>query len=260
MSTFLRDRYINNLSLNHDRLSAISNTFLEIANTSNRGLPDNDPNRVSVLYLIRFDNKGFLLNNFATVLDYHKNSRKTERINFLLESGSSRATNGQVGKRADLRLDALNAGNCTLTVQDDDAVWTDSTFCRIDEELAKYGNKNFLIRSAWTPFIVQILGVIAGFLLSLWAALRISPNLSIEYSFIVTFVLGFLVFSNTWTYVNQQILRFFDYIFPNITFKESKGLHWLGRAFVGAVFIAAAFYLLDALFGFVGRLLKEVLK
>ena len=76
----------------------------------------------------------------------------------------------------------------------------------------------------------------------------------------VTFVLAFLVFSNIWGYINQQILRFLNYLFPNVALKDSKGLHWLGKAFASAVFVAIAFFLLNSIFGFVGHLLKGILK
>lgn len=260
MSTYLRDRIIKNISLDNDRLKSISDTLLDIAINANQGLNENDSNWVSVSYMIRFDNKGFILTDFDEVLEYHKTSKKTERINFTLNSGASRESNRTTGKSVDLRLDVLNTENCTFTVQDDDASWTEATFCRLDELLGKYKNKNHLVRNLWTPFFVQIIGIVSGFSLSLWAALRISPKLSIDYSFVVAFILAFLVFSNVWTYLNQQLLEFLDYLFPNIMLKESKGAHWLGKAFVSAAFVAAAFFLLDSLFGFVGGLLEEILK
>lgn len=260
MSTYLRDRFLRNVSLNSDRLRSINQALLDIAQHANNGLEENDPKRVTLFYLIRFDSKGFLLTDFEALLEHHKNSKITERINFHLDSALSRRSNKQTGKSVDLRLDVLNKDNCTMTIQDDDASWTEATFCRIDEELERYTNRNYLIKNAWTPFIVQIVGVLAGFFLSLWAALRISPNLSIQYSFVVTFVLAFLIYSNIWAYLNQQILKFIDFLFPNVALKDSRGIHWLGQAFIGAVFVAAAFYLLDILFGFVGELLKEILK
>ena len=238
MSIYLRDRYIKNLSLNDESIKSISDTLFDIASTTNQGLSHEDPNYVNVYYVIRFDSKGFILTDIESVLDYHRTSKKTERLSFSLDCKTSRDSNRNVGKSAQISLDKLDEDNCIFTVQDDDPSWTESTFCRIDQELAKYKNRNFLIRNAWTPFIIQILGVLAGFLLSLWATLKISPILSIEYSFAVTFVLAFLIFSNAWTYINQQILNFLDYIFPNIALKESRGLHWLGKAFVSAIFVA----------------------
>jgi hypothetical protein len=260
MSKYLRDRYLKNLSLNGDRLRSISGSLLDIERTTNQGLNEDDPSRVSVYYMIRFDNKGFLLTDFDEVLKYHASSKNTERLIFFLDSDTSRKSNRISGKSVEIRLDVLNVDNCIFSVQDDEAAWTEATFCRLDEELGKYGNRNHLIRTAWTQFIVQIFGVVSGFILSLWAALKISPRLSIEYSFVVTFVLAFLVFSNIWTYINQQILRFLNYLFPNVALKGSKGLHWLTKSFVSAIFVAMAFFLLNSIFGFVGNLLREILK
>lgn len=259
VSKFLRDRFISNLSLNPERLMAISEILVALAETANQNVSVDDPQRVTTNYVIRFDNKGFVVDDFQTVLIYHNGAKRTERITFLLQSEASRLSNAQTGKLVELRLDALSTNNCSLSVQDDDAAWTDAAYCRIDEELRKYGNRHYLVRNAWTTFFVQILGVLAGVFLSLWAALRISPKLSIDYAFVVSFVFALLVFSNIWTYLNQRILDFFDFIFPNISFKESRGLHWLGRALISAVFIAAAFFALDALFGVIGRILGEIL-
>ena len=262
MSRYLRDTYIKNISLNEDRLHLINDAFVEIANTNNRGLPDDDDgkNKTAIVsYLIRFDNKGFVLHDFNEVLKYHKNSKKIERIFFIVDTNQSHFSNAQFGKRAELRFDSKEPNNCILTVQDDDQNWVNATFCKIEEELSKYKNRNFIVRNAWTPFVVQILGVITGFVISLWAALRISPLLSVEYSLIVSFILAFLIFSNIWTYLNQQILKLINGMFPNVAFKDSKGLHWLGKALLSALFVGAAVLLLNEIFVYIGLLLNEIL-
>lgn len=262
MSKFLRDRYIKNISLNDDRLNKLNDVFLELRSSNNANLPDTDEGRnqgVVLTYVIRFDNKGFTLTDFDKVIKYHNGAKNTERIIFILDSNQSHFSNAQLGKRIELRFDKNDPNNCILSVQDDDPEWVDSTYCKIEEELSKYRNKHFIVRNAWTPFAVQIVGVIFGFLLSLWAALRISPLLNIEYSLIVSFILAFLIFSNIWTYLNQQILKALDFFYPNISFADSKGLHWLAKSFLSALFVAAALFLLNEIFSYIGLLLNEVL-
>jgi hypothetical protein len=50
-----------------------------------------------------------------------------------------------------------------------------------------------------TQLLIQILGVFVGFLISLWVASKISPSLSIENAFLISFFLVLLNFSNLWS-------------------------------------------------------------
>ena len=69
-----------------------------------------------------------------------------------------------------------------------------------------------------------------------------------------------LVFSNIWTYLNQQILSFLNYAFPIISFRADRGLRWVGQTFLAALLVAAAVYVVDGTFKFFGRLVNEILK
>ena len=260
MSNYLRDRHIRSVSLDEDRIRNIHGCLVEIANINNENIDAADPKFVDVKVMIRFDSKGFLLSDIDEVIGYYKSAKRTERFNFVLESGQSRASNRASGKAVDLWFDALNELNCILRVQDDDKTWAESTFCKLEEEIDKYGNMNFIIRTAWTPFVVQILGVTAGVLLSLWAALRISPYFEIQYPFVASFVLAFLIFSNIWTYLNSVVLKFLDYAFPNISIRENRGLRWLFQTFLATIVVAAAVYFVDRTFDFFGRIVSEILK
>ncbi|MEX2496001.1 MAG: hypothetical protein WD448_07935 [Woeseia sp.] len=260
MSDYLRDRYIRSVRLNPGRIRAISAILTGFLNAADHELPGDDSDQVRLRYMIRFDNKGFVVDDIESILEYYRNSQRTERINFIAASDTFRKTNGFKGKSIDIRFDALNDGNCTMTIQDDDGAWVDAVFCRLDEELKKFGTKNFLLRTRWSPLLVQVFGLLTGFSVSLWAALRIAPQLNVEYAFLVSFVLAFLVFSNIWSYLNQQILIFLNYLFPNVSFKDDRGLRWLGQAFVGAVFVAVAFFVIDRAFAFLGALIDEIVK
>ncbi len=146
MSEFLRDTFIKNVSLNKDRLRKINDVFVELADMNNKGLTDSGDDTKKFLllkYVIRFDNKGFMLYSLDKVLKYLQGSRKTDRIIFMLDSPESHLSNAQFGKKAELRFDANDINNCYLSVQDDDSNWVDAAFCKIDEELNKYKNKHF---------------------------------------------------------------------------------------------------------------------
>lgn len=263
MNRFLRDEQVKNRSLNEDKLRKINDVFVEIAKLNNAGLPDTDEGKkkwAMVNYIIRFDNKGFMIHDFDTFLKYLNGAKKIERVIFILDSNESYLSNAKYGKNAELRFDVKDENNCFLRVQDDSSDWVDLAFCKIAEEIAKYKNRNFIIRNAWTPFAVQVFGVISGFILSLWAALRVSPHLSLEYSFVVVLILAFLIFSNVWTYLNQIILKMLDYLFPNISFSDSKGLHWALKCMVTAFFVAIAFFLVNKALAYIGLLLEEIIK
>ena len=260
MSKYLRDSFITSVSLNANRIRTIASAFGDIAAAENANLPPGDPQNISVRYMIRFDNKGFLLDDIDDVLANYSNAKKVERINFVLDSQLFRESNRTAGKAIELFLDSENSGNCTLTVQDDDSQWTEATFCRLSEDLRRIRNLNFLVRSGWTGFLVQIIGVVAGTLLSLWTAARIEPMLEVDYAFLVAFILAFLVFSNIWSYLNHQILLFLDRLFPNISFKTDRGVLWIAQTFLAAILVWLAAYLVNQLFQFFGRVLSDILK
>lgn len=82
--------------------------------------------------------------------------------------------------------------------------------------------------------------------MSLWAAAKIAPKLSIENSFVFSFLFVLLIFSNTWMYLNQLILQVMNSAFPNIKFvrRDKERLHWLLQAVVGGVIGGAVLYAL----------------
>jgi hypothetical protein len=93
-------------------------------------------------------------------------------------------------------------------------------------------------------------GVTLGFVLSLWAATKLAPKLSIENAFVFTFFFILLIFSNTWTYVNQLILRVVNLAFPNVKFlrRDKERLHWLLQAVIGGIAGAAVLFFLNQVF------------
>lgn len=260
MSQFLRDAALKNLKLTEERLRKINELIFEIAREQNQVQTGEEKDKKKLLpsYIIRFDDKGFKLYEFEKIIKYFNEANKVERIIFILDSIES--ANRLFGKSIELRFDNKNPDNCFLTVQADEGDWVDSTFCRVKELLDKYKNKNAFIRNSWTPFIIQILGVIIGFTFSLWGAILISPKLNIENAFTISFIIAFLIFSNIWAYLYPLILKFIDYFWPNISFKDGKSLHWLIKALLSALFVGFSLFIAGKLFSYLGEIFKSLLK
>lgn len=165
------------------------------------------------------------------------------------------------GTFIEIRLDKKDLNNCWLAVSSEDRDWVEATFPNITDLLKNAQNKNHLIRSGWTAFAIQILGIIAGFALSLWAGLKIAPFLAIENAFVVSFFFAFIIFSNAWTYLNPQLLSLVDRIFPNIRFAQpnKQTIHWLAQGLVITLIGAPTIFLMDAGFELIGKILKEAL-
>ncbi len=266
MSQYLRDQFLKNLSLSEEALTKINNEILELAEQVNRNLDANstDENvRKKILissYVIRFDNKGFRLFSFDTVIKHFRDARRVERFIFILESVESIRSNKIFGKSLELWFDARETTNCKLIVQDDDVNWVGAVFCKLNERLDKYKNYNFVIQNRWVPFAVQLLGVMTGFIFSLWIAIKISPKLAIDNSLAFSFVIAFLLFSNIWTLLYEGILRCLKYFWPNISFKEQGSLHWLIKALISSAFVGTFFFVLNRIFSYVSQLVKSILK
>ena len=261
MSDYLRDATIRNISLNELRLGKINQLLLGITEAFNATLTSEASTQsLRQSYIIRFDNKGFLLYSFEEIMKYFNEARKLERVIFCLDSKESRTSNRSQGKHIELRFDAQNADNCLLVVQDDNKEWVDASFSNIKEQLENFRNKHFLIRNRWVILTIQILGVLGGLFLSLWAAKVVSPFLAVNYAFIVTFITAFLLFSNAWTFLGPLIFKLLDYYFPNIAFRDSRGLHWLIKALISTSFVALALFIINKLFMLIGRMIQSILK
>lgn len=263
MSQFLRDAALKNLKLTEEeRLQKINELIFEIAKEINQNLTDAAGDKKYLLpsYIIRFDDKGFKLYEFEKVIKYFKEANKVERIIFILESLESIQSNRLSGKSLELWLDVLNPDKCNLTVQANEGDWVDATFCRMKELLDKYKSKNFLVRNSWTPFVVQMLGVVMSFVFSLWGAIVISPKLTIENAFTISFIMAFLIFSNAWTYFYPRILSIIDYYWPNVSFKERKGIHWLLKGLLITLLASFSLFVVSKVFSYLEEIFKPVLK
>jgi hypothetical protein len=262
MGQFLRDQRLKNLKVNETVLGQLNDFFLTRVTAGNQGIPENDQRRIVFFYVIRFDEKGYRFVDFADVLGHYRAAEYVERIILTMDSASNRATQGLFGTHFELRLDARDPNSCWLSVTADQNDWVDATFSGIADILSRQRTFSGYVRTQWTPLVIQIVGVGIGFLLSLWAAVKVAPQLKIDNAFVVTFFFALLIYSNIWAYINTQIGNLLNYTFPNLRFhRTGKGtLHWFGQALVGGVFAAFLLFLLDQVFALVGAVLSNIIK
>lgn len=258
MAQFLRDERISNLTIDREALIQIASVF-ENRHRALSVQPNQNENKF-LFYVIRFDNKGYRVFSLNDLLQYFDHAKEIERIIVTVEAGVSISSNRNVGDHLELRLDEHDQNLCYLTVTSDDSDWVDASFSAVHETIGKFKNKNSWVRSDWMQLLIQLGGVFLGFVLSLYAAVIISPKLSIENSFIITFLFSLLIFSNTWTYFIYLILKPVNKYFPNIKFyRPAKDrMHWLMQAVIGGIIAAIIIYLLGLGFSFIGNFLGKI--
>ncbi|MBN1354509.1 MAG: hypothetical protein JW994_07570 [Candidatus Omnitrophica bacterium] len=225
MSDFLRDVKLQNLELSEASLQQIYKDFKDIVDTANSSRPTPD-DKLFQFHIIRFDNKGFRLVSFDDVIKHYQDARTIERLFFYIYSGKFLKMNGINGTSIELALNVLAPDKCTLTVQDDNQAWVDAIFSKLKARLDKYHGKNYLIRNRVTGALIQLLGVFAGIIVSIWLGGKIASILTIQHPHIFGFFVVFLVFSNLWGYLYGAIGNLLDRMFPNITFMDK--VRWRG--------------------------------
>lgn len=224
--------------------------------------PAPNPKILLTIYIIRFDNKGYRYFDVTEVLREFRQAENVERLIFCLESIESLRSNRNQGNYLELRLDVSDDNHTHLLASADDRDWCDAAFNSVSELLQKMKNRNAIIRNAWTPALVQLLGVATIFILSVWAASRISPYLEIENPFAISLLFILLVCSNIWGYVNQQILRAINHLYPNIRFARAHKdkMQWLFQAIIGGIAVALVLLIMDQAFDLAGKIIRSLLK
>lgn len=264
MANFLRDIRITNLTVTEQLLASI-NDFLEERCLSVNKLIDQSElpseqktdQRLALSYIIRFDNRGYKLFDPDEAMRYYQQASVVERLLITSSSFLSERTSRQYGTYFEVRLDAGDPNACYIQVSADDRDSVDAVYNGLTEILLKHKNKNGWVRNTWTQLLVQVIGVAVGFVLSLLSAIEISPYLKVENAFFITFIFSFLIFSNTWGYLNQQILWLLNYAFPNVRFVRQKRntTHWLIQAVVGGVLVAAFLFAFNQIMNWVGNIM-----
>ncbi len=257
MAFYLRDQQVQNVSTDSEALTQINSVFAERFAQLQAELVSQGK-KAFFTYIIRFDNKGYRVFTLDELMRYFNQAHEVERIIFTVESGDAISTNRSIGAFLELCLDAKEPTRSVLIASSDNKDWAEASFAAVHEVLEKYRTKYGLVRSPWTSLGVQIFGVVVGFIVSLWLAFKIAPNLKIENSFVIAFLFTLLVFSNIWGYLNQALLGFIAKVFPNIEFvRPAKArLHWLLQAIVGSAVFAVVIYFLGVAFSFLSKFLS----
>ena len=256
MARYLRDEQIENITINSELLSQMHNELLRLS----KSIPEleaevDSETNVHLVYTIRFDQKGYRVFTINDLLTYFIQAQDVERIIVQIETKDSLNTNRIVGSFLDLRLDKTQVS--FLTTSSDNEAWMKDAFSSIRDILLKNSNNYSYARNAWVELLIQIFGVFIGFALSLWGAKTISPSLTIENSFLISFLLILLIFSNLWAQIGIRLKWILNYSFPviNVHRADKDRLHWLTQAIVGGIVVAAALYLLNEVFSFMGKIL-----
>jgi hypothetical protein len=262
MAKFLRDEYIKNVSISEDTLTQLAESFASRAKPFLDASKTDDKQMPFMTFILRFDNKGYKFFNIDEFLQHFRKAKEIERIIITIETAESISSHRNVGSYLELKLDNRNPDNSILHATSDTSDWVDSSFSTIKEILEKSSTYYGIARSVWATLAIQIFGVITGFGLSLWAASKVSGKLSIENSFIISFLFILLLFSNAWGYLNQALLLFIHNVFPNIQFfrpnKDRK--NWLLQGVIVGLAGALALYILGGVFSYVGEFLNELVK
>lgn len=261
MGTFLRDQHIKNVSVNEELLQQINDFLSDRERSSNEVLEEKEAVQEDFLllnYVIRFDNRGYKLTDFSDVKKYYSQASKVERIVYTLDSNRAVFSNKQQGTSIELHFDSNDPNNTYLQISSDDGDLVDSVFCGLLEVIKKYQNHNGKIRNAWTQLLIQILGVGLGFVASLLITLKVYPFVKIENAFVITFLFTFLIFSNAWGYINQQLLNLVNRLFPNIRFIRAGRYRWtwVWQSLVGGLIVAFALLIINGILDWVINMLS----
>jgi hypothetical protein len=259
MPKYLRDVEVRDLTIDRDALEELADEFIQrgFLMPEYRPVENGKVSTVWLYYTIRFDARGYRVYSKEELFAHYDKAKEVERITVDLRSDENIKTNGNVGSYTTLRLDTSESAAWFLTVASDNEEWVNGTFSAINEKLAKNKNRHAWFRNPIVDLLIRLLGLVAGFLVSVWGASIISPKLEIENSFLISFLLILIIFSNLWTPINNLLLNLLSRTFPRIRFYRPKRdrFHWLGQTVVGGIVVALTLYLLGLAFGYMGDIL-----
>jgi hypothetical protein len=257
MANFLRDLILEDYTIDEACIRELDS----ILNKKRLDMPEQvaDLNQVNALlfYTIRFDGKGYRTFFIEELLNNFRNAKNVERVVCQLESLSSMRSNRSDGSYIELRLDNDQNSTSHIIASSDTEAWMNNGYSDVAEALEKRRNRNGIFRRRWVVLFIQLFGLFVGFTTSLWAASSISASLSIENSFLISFIIVLLAFSNLWGHLNQIFLAFVSSSFPKICFdRPSKdSFRWLFQAVVAAIVCSGTLFALNKSFLYIGQLL-----
>jgi hypothetical protein len=262
MARYLRDVRLSNISIKEDSIVQIAEVFeaRALALQQSADAQEDTDGMPFLTFILRFDDKGCRFFTIEELLHNFHRAKNVERIIFTIETVTSFKTNRTVGDHLELRFDKYDENNNILSVTSDDSDWVDSSFSAVQEILNRCKTNYGWARSTWSALGIQILGVVGGFGLSLWAAARIAKQLSIENAFLITFLFTLLIFSNIWSYISNVVLKYVHQVFPNVQFyrPDKDRVNWFMQAVIGGVAATLAWYILNNVVTYIGEFLSEI--
>ncbi|MCK5575425.1 MAG: hypothetical protein KAI28_06395 [Sphingomonadales bacterium] len=260
MAKTLRDKFIHFVTVDEVLLNKLGVYFDATLRSVNANHDIDSENYCRLAYVIRADGKGYETEDYEHVKSVFLSAIRVERINYKLESTSSRRSFKAEGRTIELRFDADNKDNCLIEVQGEDDVWVNAQFVSILDICEAHKNYNFIIQNTWTPLFVQIVGVGFGFFVSLVLGLKVAPHLSIENPFVISFLFFFLLFSNLWTYLNQIILNLLNMISPVIVLKRTNWLQKFVKGLLMTLVAGLFIYVGEYMWSFVSNEFDGLIK
>lgn len=226
MPSFLRDMFIHNIALNDESLTEIHTAFTDRVNAHNQATQNEDAKLIP-FYVIRFDGRGYRTFSSTEAWSFYKGANNVERIALQAESKISLQTNQSFGEKIEIRLDTDQNGSSYITIGGESKDWVETTFTTLETVINRRKDlATSIIRTHWTPLLLQVIGVVFGILLALWLGTITAPLLKgIDYPRAASFAFWLLLYSNLWTYIQQQLLRCIYALFPNVRLSRSNE-HW----------------------------------
>lgn len=247
MPLFIADQTLSNLALDPHRIESLATQFEQLAQHMNQtaNAEPAQPNFMHVHYVIRFDNKGFHVLSKDDVLSHYRNAHVVERLIITVENQISINSNKAHGTFVELRIDTNSQNDQRLAVGGDNQQWVTSTFALFKEAANGFRHKRGWVRSESVQLVAQLSAVILFFVISIWAAKKLAPQLNIESPFVFSFIFVFLILSNLWQFVFSRIVRLQNWFAPNAQFhrESATATHWLLQAVVGTAGLGLLIYL-----------------
>lgn len=247
MSKYLKDVQVKNICVSVEHIDEIANLFDRLW-VELHAASQNDPKLAPVyVFSIRYDGQGVQVYSPIDLLDVYKKARKVERIIFSIQTSESLTSNKNLGRSAELVLDRANP-NCFLTVTSDVEDWVESAFSRVVSVIRKMSAwHQGLVRSKVTELVIQLLGVLVIFVISVTAAREYELRYPAKNAFLTVFLFVMLMLANIWTYIGPALTRLLGHAFPNIEFLKpgKEAWHWGVQAVITAVIGGIVLFVLD---------------
>lgn len=264
MGQYLRDKEISHIAIDNAALSRL----VDVIAAQGLSMPEYNPPQVAggvnsnpavkLSYLIRFDEKGYRVSSKTQLLRLFDDAAEVERVILELLSDDAATTNRITGSYMDLRLDTNETAVGFLTVSSDDEGWMRACFAAVEDVLSRCDSRtSYWARHPIVDLALQLTAVFVGFIASLWGASKISPYLTIENAFLISFLLVLLVFSNLWVPIANKARQLLRSTFPKVRFDRpaKDKLAWFYRSVVTGLVLASALYILGLLFTYAGKVL-----